>query len=566
MPAFKLLDHQHAAIAHIHRTHVASWATMIGIALDSADLPVAREFFELFKTPWEPVVAGKKYDAVISAGGEYPDVDANRLVVYSSRVEDIDRELGVRVDRVTGPLDVMWDDTTFPVYGQVATFCAPSASRLTAGGRSLDCRGRVGNRSVRRIGYDLFAEVRHLLTAGQPVSKASTPTLELHIALLRQALVESGVPFVEIPPRPYGYQFTCCLTHDIDFYGIRRHAFDRTLAGFVARASIGTLIDVVRGRRSMLEAARNWLSLLSLPLVLLRLAPDFWRPFEDYARFDGRKSTFFLVPFKGRPGVSPDGTVDNARAVPYQASDVQQAAKDAAKRGSELAVHGIDAWRDTEAGRAEMTELTSLTGFASAGVRMHWLYFSADSPQCLEAAGFDYDSTWGYNENVGYRAGTSQVFRLPDSQDLMELPLSIMDSALLFRGRMGLNPAEALDRCQAIVDNAKRFGGTLVVNWHDRSLAPERLWDRVYVRLLKAIGADDVVWFATAQEAVDWFRWRRSIRFCEDGTVTACDRKASNGRAVVPPAVVRVHRPDSSGEVRFEEFRIVGGESVAVSL
>ena len=41
---------------------------------------------------------------------------------------------------------------------------------------------------------------------------------------------------------------------------------------------------------------------------------------------------------------------------------------------------------------------------------MHWLYFGDDSPKTLEAAGFDYDSTCGYNDAVGYRAGTSQVF------------------------------------------------------------------------------------------------------------------------------------------------------------
>ena len=46
------------------------------------------------------------------------------------------------------------------------------------------------------------------------------------------------------------------------------------------------------------------MALLSLPLVFLGLVPDFWRPFDDYARVEeGTRSTFFLVPFKGRPGV-----------------------------------------------------------------------------------------------------------------------------------------------------------------------------------------------------------------------------------------------------------------------
>ena len=124
-------------------------------------------------------------------------------------------------------------------------------------------------------------------------------------------------------------------------------------------------------------------------------------------------------------------------------------------------------------GAKRCAQLTSLTAQPTAGVRMHWLYFDADSPRQLEAAGFDYDSTWGYNDAVGYRAGTSQVFRLAGTK-LMELPLSIMDSALFYPRRMGLTDREAMQLCRRIVANARRFGGTVVINWHDRSLAPER--------------------------------------------------------------------------------------------
>jgi len=39
--------------------------------------------------------------------------------------------------------------------------------------------------------------VRHLLQVGQPADRARTPTLELHIALLRQLLIDAGVTFAE---------------------------------------------------------------------------------------------------------------------------------------------------------------------------------------------------------------------------------------------------------------------------------------------------------------------------------------------------------------------------------
>ena len=76
----------------------------------------------------------------------------------------------------------------------------------------------------------------------------------------------------------------CCLTHDVDFFGVRRHLFDRTLAGFALRASIGTLIDVVRGRRPFSEALRNWMAVLSLPLIFAGLVADPWNAFLTTTR------------------------------------------------------------------------------------------------------------------------------------------------------------------------------------------------------------------------------------------------------------------------------------------
>ena len=238
------------------------------------------------------------------------------------------------------------------------------------------------------------------------------------------------------------------------------------------------------------------------------------------------------------------------RSVAYEASEVGEEAKQAAARGSELAVHGIDAWRDSGAGRAEMSQLMSVTGQKPVGIRMHWLYFSGDSPKRLEQAGFDYDSTWGYNDGVGFRAGTSQVFRLAGTNRLLELPLLIMDSALLFPGRMGLSHEDAVGQCRRIVARVRRFGGTLVINWHDRCLAPERLWGRSYEALLNDVETENRAWFATAGQAVDWYRWRRSIRFTRESGAGQLTVTAPAAHAVLPAATIAIHRPGVAIESR----------------
>lgn len=531
---------------------------MIGVAAKEADLPWVTEFFELFKTPWEVAVRGKHYTVLLSADDHADTFDADLALVYSTKELPIDRRSGAVVAAISGPVDIQWKDETFPVYGRAASFGGPvQYGALSAGGVAVDYRQTSGAATVHRIGYDLFEEVSHLLTRGQPKSHAETPTLELHIELIRQCLQESGVSYVEIPARPYKCAFVCCLTHDVDFFGIRRHTADWTLAGFAVRGTVGTLVDVVRGRRPLDEAVRNWLAVLSLPLVFLGLGRDFWQPFEDYARAEqGRSSTFFLIPFKGQAGVGPDGATRALRAAPYSIREIRRDIEASSGPRTEFAVHGIDAWRDADAGRAELKELTAVTGQEKPGIRMHWLYFSDHSPRQLEDAGFAYDSTWGYNDAVGYRAGTSQVFRLAGTESLLELPLTIMDSALFYTGRMGLDRQEAMQRCRGIVQQARRFGGALVINWHDRSLAPERQWGRCYQDLLNEVQAG-VVWFATAGQAVDWFRWRRAIRFSLDEGSGQVHVEAPAPSPHLPAGCLIVHRP-VGGEVEAEKTRFAG--------
>jgi hypothetical protein len=524
---------------------------MIGVAARPAQLDVVAEFFELFKTPWEVLVPGRKYPVVLSADGRTEPSDAAIALVYAAAQHPVDR-CGPDVRSSIAALDASWGEATLPLYKGAATFTeARGGGALTADGGALDYRTSVDGVEVRRIGYDLFAEVEHLLGSGQPESHAHIPTLELHIAFIRQCLKEAAIPFVEIPPRPKHADFICCLTHDLDFYGIRRQRVGRTLVGFALRGTVGTFFDTVRGRRPVDEAIRNVLAVLSLPLVYIGLRRDLWQPFRDYAVADrGHKSTFFLVPFKDRAGVAPAGGVEPRRAVSYGIQDIKDELQDVVSAGCELAVHGIDAWRDAAAGRAERGELASVSDQPRTGVRMHWLYYSADSPRALDEAGFDYDSTWGYNDAVGFRSGTMQAFRPFNTQHLLELPLTIMDSALFYPDRMGLTRDQAASRCAAIVKEARRFGGAVVINWHDRSLAPERQWGRCYGELLNTIEANSG-WFATADAAAEWFRWRRAIRFSGDTLsqhITVAAPEVPDG---LPPARIAVHGRGVVDETSF---------------
>ena len=236
--------------------------------------------------------------------------------------------------------------------------------------------------------------------------------------------------------------------------------------------------------------------------------------------------------------------------------------------GCEVGVHGIDAWCDASKGRLEREAVQSVTGQPEIGIRMHWLYSNEESPVLLEQAGFSYDSTVGYNQTVGYRAGTTQVFRPLNVERLLELPMHVMDTALFFPDYMNLKPSQARVILDDMVANCVRFGGVLTVNWHDRSIAPERQWDQTYRELLGRLRGQGA-WFATAGQAVSWFRKRRSAQFetTGDGRINL----SPNGSDDELPALeVRRHNPgpvrsgSPSSAVHLHSTEVPGSTSDSV--
>ena len=490
---------------------------MIGVIANPAEDSVICEFFELFKTPWEFYRNGRQYDVLLTTTNDIVNRDMAKLVlVYAGQGIPFDADLKITTSPQRMSTSVLsYRGIQIPIYGSSVTFqegkceiLADASSHLPAIHLRRD-RGNV----VGRIGYNLFFEVASLLTAGQPIENAAMPALDLHIALLRDLIVESGVTLVEIPPVPEGYRFIACLTHDVDHPSIRIHKFDHTMFGFLYRAVVGSLFAALRGRSSLRNLLMNWQAALKLVFVQLGLAKDFWRTFDEYIRLEkGLHSSFFVIPFKNCPGRTTHGVAPSHRTSRYGAIDIANDLRDLIACGSEVGVHGIDAWLDASSGQKELEEIRQVTADKKIGIRMHWLYFNEQSPVTLEKAGFDYDSTVGYNETIGYRAGTSQVYKPLNASRLLELPLLIMDTSLFYPDRLHLTAAEAKERVDVIIENAIEFGGTVTVNWHDRSIAPERLWGDFYVNLvedLKNRGA----WFSTASQAVTWFRKRRAVSF-----------------------------------------------------
>lgn len=528
---------------------------MISLAVHPDRLGAAKEFFELFKTAWKPYVAGEPCTVLITDGTAGQDADSVLSIVFSPDRQAIDPDSGAP-EFLSGSGVSMQTTygSVFPVYaahryfnGTEHALMADSTGRVTA------FKKGVGGRQIVRVGYDLFDEVEFLLSKGQPVEQASIPTLDLQIDFVRRCILDAGLAVVEIPPCPAQHPYMVCLTHDVDFVSIRSYGVGRTFQGFVKRALIGSFRRVCRGSLSLRGLLKNYAAVLSIPAIHLGLGRDFWMQFDAYRKLEEpNRSTFFLIPFKDCPGEEITEPRPCLRAARYDVRDVRDEAIRLQEGGWEMGVHGIDAWRDAEAGHAERERVSSVLGGSVSGVRTHWLCCDAQSFRSMEKAGFEYDSTCGYNETIGFRAGTAQVFRPLDVDRLLEVPLHIQDVALFYPAFLGLDEKTAWKRTDAVIRACRKTSGVLTVLWHMRSLAPERQWGGFYQRLLARF-RHERAWLGTAAEVVDWFRQRREVRLSQ--------RIGENGEVIivfegVPGRLmpVRIYQPVSFSESSRPRF------------
>ena len=526
---------------------------MIGVIVKESEKKIVEEFFELFKTPWEFYKDNSPYNVILSTQEniEIERIQCNHLIIYNSKIYIYDSKYNLHPYDEKQNTILKYNDKCLPVYGRILTFNSTKNIFLSTDKNNeavaVVIRKDTSNKTIIRIGYDLFWEINFLLTSGQPVDCSHIPAVDLHISLLRDLILSCGVPLVEIPPVPAGYAFTVCLTHDVDFIDIRSHKFDHSVIGFLYRVVFLRYLYGLNFRISFARFLKNWKALLSLPGVYLGVFRDFWFDIDRYMEIEKDLcSTFFFIPYKNQPGEPFGNKKSRLRAARYDINNYKNVIVSLLEKGHEIGLHGIDAWCNTEKGINELKVIHDIANIVVVGVRMHWLYFSEDSPKALEDAGISYDSTRGYNETIGFLCGTTQVFRFLNSLNLFELPLNVMDTALFYSKRMKISEPDALCLCRNLINEMQTYGGVLTINWHTRSLNPERNWDDFYIELINILKAENV-WFASAKQAVNWFKKRRSVHF--DDVRVSNDKitikVSSKNLNDLPHVLLRVYHPKS---------------------
>lgn len=154
----------------------------------------------------------------------------------------------------------------------------------------------------------------------------------------------------------------------------------------------------------------------------------------------------------------------------------------------EVGLHGSpESAFDPEKLAEELANLRAL-GFNPTGFRTHYLHFDYQkSFSILENAGIKYDSTLGYWERIGFRAGISFPFfpfNIAENRPfrVLEIPLIVMDTTLYSHKAMNLNYLSARRALRRLIDVAAKYQSHVSLLWHNTSFDPVDFpfWGKLY--------------------------------------------------------------------------------------
>jgi hypothetical protein len=282
-------------------------------------------------------------------------------------------------------------------------------------------------------------------------------------------------------PRYEGARFAVALTHDVD--SVRR--WTRTgIRGAAARLKD----DVLHAR--LRKGAREATGLALAPVHRVRGTDPNWR-FDRIAAETRRRgasgSTFFVLAGHHDPhdGPAPE-TYDRLRpALVETLADVD----------AEIALHGSYRAADDPALLAEEKQRLESLGARSVGQRFHYLRVDPHrNLRFVADVGLAYDSSLGFPDAIGFRAGIARPFRPWDFErerpfDLIEVPLAVMDVTLAERRYRGLTPRVAWREIERLLDRGAEDGTAFAILWHPDRFDPPTSggWDRLFYRVIDGV-------------------------------------------------------------------------------
>jgi hypothetical protein len=263
---------------------------------------------------------------------------------------------------------------------------------------------------------------------------------------------------------PQSRRFRVKVTHDIDLTGMP----------FNVRSAVGHFLK----RRKPMAAAWDVLS------VVAEVQPAYLRSVHEVVRLARSHGLHSATYWKASAHTDYDSGYD-----PRQPR-ISKVIQSLGESGVELGVHpGYYTYRSLEELGKEVDCLKRIFGKTKLGGRQHYLRWHPESWVDWEKWGLSYDSSVGFAEAPGFRAGTSLPYRPWIIQknrqaNLLEIPLILMDVTLC--DYMKVSPGSGYEIAAKIISRCKLVGGVFTFLWHNSTLLDPR-YGNLYQQLLKKL-------------------------------------------------------------------------------
>lgn len=250
--------------------------------------------------------------------------------------------------------------------------------------------------------------------------------------------------------------------------------FDRV--GTSARALVRSLAGDVGRRRDLGLALRRTRNFFIHRRGDLRFDPYY--TFDWYMKAcerHGYRAAFYFIADHSAGAI--DGTYEIGEA------RILDLIRKLTKRGHEIGMHGsYNTFRDRQQIARERERLKAACEKAGveaalAGNRQHYLRWDArETPDHLDMAGFEYDTTGSFADRPGFRYGTSHPFPMWSWKKLAPLrltqrPLVVMECSVMAKVNLGMGASpEALGLIANLKGRALKYGGDFTLLWHNSEL------------------------------------------------------------------------------------------------
>lgn len=147
-----------------------------------------------------------------------------------------------------------------------------------------------------------------------------------------------------------------------------------------------------------------------------------------------------------------------------------------------MGIHpGFNSFLNVKKQREEIGRLEHIVGHEVVKSRFHYLRFQIpESYDILLQNGIKKDYSMGFDDHVGFRAGTSfpfNFFQLKENKetDLIIFPFTYMDSTL--KDRMKVNPSGAIEKVDKLIEKVAAVGGLFMCIWHNHTINNRGEWE-----------------------------------------------------------------------------------------